>query len=349
MDQYIITAAVAIIVYYLLAELSDMYRSWRGVSENREAAAAIFCWGCTVVALLILAFITKHTATFSRISMVLWFAYTPVLIIAGRIVTRWVQRKWLSLGYHARKFAIVGINELGFRLARNIQDSPELGLSLAGFFDDRPEPRNPHIPADLGYRMGTISDLIDEAKSGNIERIYITFPMRAEDRIRGVLDRLGDTTASVYLVPDFFVFQLLHSRWTDILGLPVVSVFENPLYGIDGLVKRFCDLVFGGAFLLLAAVPMAVIAVGIKLTSPGPVFFRQRRYGLDGHEIRIWKFRTMTVCEDGPEAVQAKHNDSRVTWLGAILRKTRSTNCRSFLTSSRAACRWSVPGRIPTR
>ena len=108
---------------------------------------------------------------------------------------------------------------------------------MAGFFDDRPEPRNPHIPADLGYRMGTISDLIDEAKSGTIERIYITFPMRAEDRIRGVLDRLGDTTASVYLVPDFFVFQLLHSRWTDILGLPVVSMFENPLYGIDGLIE----------------------------------------------------------------------------------------------------------------
>jgi putative colanic acid biosynthesis UDP-glucose lipid carrier transferase len=226
------------------------------------------------------------------------------------------------LGYHTRKFAIVGVNELGFRLARNIQESPEMGLSLAGFFDDRPEPRNPNIPADFGHRMGSIADLIEEAKAGNIERIYITFPMRAEDRIRGVLERLGDTTASVYLVPDFFVFQMLYARWTDILGLPVVSVFENPLYGIDGLVKRLCDVFFGGAFLLLAAVPMAVIAAWIKLTSPGPAFFRQRRYGLDGREIRIWKFRTMTVCEDGPEAIQAKRNDSRVTWLGAILRKT---------------------------
>jgi putative colanic acid biosynthesis UDP-glucose lipid carrier transferase len=155
-----------------------------------------------------------------------------------------------------------------------------------------------------------------------VDRIYITFPMRAEDRIRGVLERLGDTTASVYVAPDFFVFQLLHSRWTDILGLPVVSVFENPFYGIDGLAKRLSDLAFGGLAMLLAAVPMAVIAVLIKLTSPGPVFFRQRRYGLDGKEIRVWKFRTMMVCEDGPQAVQAKRNDPRVTWLGAILRKT---------------------------
>ncbi len=137
-----------------------------------------------------------------------------------------------------------------------------------------------------------------------------------------MLDRLGDTTVSVYVVPDFFVFQLLHSRWSDILGLPVVSVFENPFYGIDGLAKRLSDICWGSILLLLAAVPMAVIAVLVKLGSPGPIFFRQRRYGLDGQEIRVWKFRTMTVCEDGPQAVQATRHDPRVTRLGAILRNT---------------------------
>jgi putative colanic acid biosynthesis UDP-glucose lipid carrier transferase len=123
------------------------------------------------------------------------------------------------------------------------------------------------------------------------------------------------------VVPDFFVFELLHSRWTDILGLPVVSVFETPFYGIDGMAKRLCDLVLGGLLLLLLAVPMAGIALWIKFTSPGPVFFRQRRYGLDGREIRVWKFRTMTVCEDGTDAVQATKNDPRVTEAGAFLRR----------------------------
>ena len=196
-----------------------------------------------------------------------------------------------------------------------------MGLSLAGFFDDRPERRNPAIPDDLGRRIGSIQDLVDQARTGVIERIYIAFPMRAEERIRRVLDQLSDTTVSVYLVPDFFVFQLLSSRWTDILGLPVVSVFESPLYGIDGLVKRVFDVVLGSLILLLAAVPMAAIAIGIKLTSRGPVFFRQNRYGLDGREIRIWKFRTMTVCEAGPQAVQAKRDDPRVTRFGAFLRR----------------------------
>jgi putative colanic acid biosynthesis UDP-glucose lipid carrier transferase len=321
-EHYVIAAALAIIAYYLVAELGGLHRSWRGVSIEREILGVLMCWACALFVLLATAFATKHTAEFSRISMTVWCLATPVLIVAARVGTRWLQRALLRCGYKTRRFAIVGVTELGFQLARNIEASPEMGLKLVGFFDDRPEDRNPDIPADLGRHAGTIQDLVAEAREGRVDRIYITFPMRAEDRIRGVLDRLGDTTASVYVVPDFFVFQLLHSRWTDILGLPVVSVFENPFYGIDGLAKRLSDLLFGGILLAMAAVPMTGIALLIRCTSPGPVFFRQRRYGLDGREIRVWKFRTMTVCEDGPQAVQAKREDPRVTRLGAILRKT---------------------------
>jgi putative colanic acid biosysnthesis UDP-glucose lipid carrier transferase len=321
-EHYVIAAAVAIIVYGMLAEVGDMYRSWQGVSAHREAMGTLVCWAATATTLLAIGFVTKRTAEFSRLSVALWFAAAPVLILSGRIATRMVQRTLHEWGYRTRTFAIVGVNELGFQLARNIGASPEMGLSLAGFFDDRPAHRNPGIPADLGRHVGTIQDLVERAKAGTIDRIYITFPMRAENRIRGVLDKLGDAAASVYIVPDFFVFQLLHSRWTDILGLPVVSVFENPLYGIDGLAKRLSDLILGGLLLIILAAPMAVIAAAIRLSSPGPALFRQRRYGLDGREIRIWKFRTMTVCEDGPQAVQARPDDPRVTRLGAWLRRT---------------------------
>ncbi len=321
-DHYIIAAAAAIIIYGLLAEVGDMYRNWHGVSERREVVGTLICWGCTWMTLLLLAFVTARSGEFSRRSALLWLGVTPVLIIAARIITRWIQQLRRRLGYKRRSFAIVGVNELGFQLARNIEALPEMGLSLAGYFDDRPEERNPAIPADLGRQIGTIQDLVEQSKQGAIERIYITFPMRAEARIRGVLDELSDTTASVYIVPDFFVFQLLHSRWTDVLGLPVVSIFESPIHGIDGLVKQVSDFILGMLFLLLAAVPMALIALGIRLSSPGPALFRQKRYGLDGREIRIWKFRTMKVCEDGANVVQARPNDPRVTWLGAILRRT---------------------------
>ena len=213
------------------------------------------------------------------------------------------------------------MNELGFQLARNIRRSPELGLKLAGFFDDRTADRLPRLPKDLGKRLGTIADLVEQARAG--KSTTFTSPFRcAEGRIKNVLAALSDTTASVYVVPDFFVFELLHSRWTNIGGLPAVSVFENPFYGVDGLVKRLADLALASLFLTLAAVPMMVVAAAIKLTSRGPVFFRQTRYGLDGRPIKVWKFRTMTVCEDGDDIRQATKNDTRVTRLGAVLRRT---------------------------
>src|SRR4029450_32939 len=115
------------------------------------------------------------------------------------------------------------------------------------------------------------------------------------------------------IVPDFFVFELLHARWTNVNGLPAVGVFENPLYGVGGLLKGTRDFVLGGCVTAPAAVPMLVIAAAVKLTSPGAVFFRQRRYGLDGREIQVWKFRTMTCCDDGPNVRQATRGGQGVT------------------------------------
>jgi putative colanic acid biosynthesis UDP-glucose lipid carrier transferase len=214
------------------------------------------------------------------------------------------------------------VNDLGFELAKNIAATPEMGLRLIGFYDDRPENRRPNIPAERGPYAGNISQLVVDARRGVVDRIYITFPMRAEDRIRKVLRELSDTTASVYIVPDFFVFEMLCSRWSSVGGLPAVSVFENPFFGVDGALKRFTDLVLTIPLLLLLAIPMGIIAIAIKLTSPGPVFFRQRRYGLDGKEIYVWKFRSMKVMDNGSEVKQATLGDSRVTPLGAVLRKT---------------------------
>jgi putative colanic acid biosynthesis UDP-glucose lipid carrier transferase len=146
--------------------------------------------------------------------------------------------------------------------------------------------------------------------------------MRAEERIRDLLARLADTTVSVYIVPDFFVFELLHARWTNINGLPAVSVFENPLYGADGLLKRTADLLIGSVLLAATALPMLVIGWLIKRSSTGPAFFRQRRYGLDGREILVWKFRTMTCCDNGDVVRQATRDDERVTPIGRFLRRT---------------------------
>jgi putative colanic acid biosynthesis UDP-glucose lipid carrier transferase len=320
-SRYWLAAAIAAIIVHLVGEVSGLYRGWRGVSLNRELAVVLVTCFYSLSILVTLGVLTRYTDVLPRATLIVASATIISLFTLSRLAVRYVQRSRRSRGIGQRKMAIVGVNELGIRLARNLEDSPELGLQLVGFFDDRPSKRTGDLPEDVGKCLGSIRELVEQARAGEIHRVYITLPLRAEKRVRDVLNRLADTTASVYIVPDFFVFELLHSRWTAINGLPVVSVFENPFYGVDGLLKRICDIGLASVFLALAAFPMAVIALVIKSTSPGPIFFRQKRYGLDGREILVWKFRSMSVCEND-QVRQARRNDPRVTRVGAVLRRT---------------------------
>jgi putative colanic acid biosynthesis UDP-glucose lipid carrier transferase len=136
------------------------------------------------------------------------------------------------------------------------------------------------------------------------------------------LHELRDTTASVYFVPDIFAFDLVQARCMEINGMPAVSVCETPLHGTSGIWKRAVDIVLAIAALALLWPAMLLAAIAIKQSSPGPVLFKQRRYGLNGEEILVYKFRSMTVCEDGPVITQATKTDSRVTRVGAFLRRT---------------------------
>jgi putative colanic acid biosynthesis UDP-glucose lipid carrier transferase len=224
-------------------------------------------------------------------------------------------------GRNARRVAIVGLTEMAERVAMRIHEAPWLGMEIVGIYDDRAPERCHSIPADLGELVGGFDDLVREARAGDVDLVYVALPMRAEPRVNELLRKLADTTASVYLVPDFFVFDLLHGQWSSLDDIPVVSIFESPFYGVDGWIKRLEDVVLGTVCLGVAAIPMAIIAILIKLTSPGPVFFRQRRYGLNGEVIPVLKFRTMTVAEDGEQVRQATKNDQRITPLGAFLRR----------------------------
>ena len=320
--QYWLAATITILVLFTIGEFTALYRNWRGVATYREIATAVLTLLYSFGILLAVGFLTRYTDNLSRVGLLIGLTTIATTFAVTRLTLRCLQRWYRSHGYGSRKFAIVGVNELAIRLARNLEDSPEFGLSLTGFYDDRPTNRTGPLPPDVGHRLGNIRELVHLARRGEVDRVYITLPMRAEKRTRELLNQLADTTASVYIVPDFFVFELLHSRWTDINGLPVVSVFENPFYGVDGLLKRIVDMCLAAAFLAIAAMPMTLIACLIKLTSRGPVFFRQTRYGLDGREIRVWKFRSMTVCEDGSSVKQATANDNRVTKLGGFLRRS---------------------------
>jgi len=164
-----------------------------------------------------------------------------------------------------------------------------------------------------------------------VDLIYIALPLTAQPRIMDLVSRLADTTVSLYLVPDFFVSNLFHGQWTSLAGLPMVSVFDTPFWGVEGWLKRAQDIVLSSLILCVIALPMLLIAIAVKLSSPGPVLFKQLRYGIDGKPIKVWKFRSMRVQENGDRVVQATRNDPRVTPLGAFLRRTSLDELPQFI------------------
>jgi putative colanic acid biosynthesis UDP-glucose lipid carrier transferase len=161
--------------------------------------------------------------------------------------------------------------------------------------------------------------------------IYIALPMASQPRILSLLESLRDTTSSIYFVPDIFVSDLIQARVDAVADLPVVAVCETPFYGLNGLIKRASDIVCSILILTLIAPLLLAIAIGIKKSSPGPILFKQRRYGVDGRKIVVYKFRTMTVAEDGDVVRQATRNDSRVTPFGAFLRRTSLDELPQFI------------------
>src|SRR5207237_5752460 len=175
------------------------------------------------------------------------------------------------------------------------------------------------LPA--AHNLGSLSRLADYARANRVDVIYIALPMASQPRILKLLEELRDTTASIYFVPDIFVFDLIQARVDSLGDLPLVAVCETPFYGFNGLIKRVADYVIASVILVLIAPLLAAIAIGVKLTSPGPILFKPRRYGVDGRKIVVYKFRTMTVAEDGDVVRQATKNDSRITRFAPFLRK----------------------------
>ena len=316
---FTLASAWAILLFTSFGGFTDVYASARTQSLRSQLARVLITWFFTASAMIIIAFLTKTSEVFSRVATVTWFSFAPALLMAVRLALRLVLARLRKSGYNSRTLAIVGKNPQAEQLLQHVNASPWMGLRFVGFFDDRAVDREGGAPGPL---LGRFDDLIERARRGEVDYVYIVLPMRAEKRIVDLVEALADTTASVYFAPNFFIFDLMQSHVTEVGGVPLIGLYETPLFGVGGWLKRAEDLMFGSLILLVTAIPMLAIAIGVKLTSPGPVIFRQRRYGLNGKVVDVWKFRTMTVCEDGPNVPQARRNDARITPFGALLRRT---------------------------
>jgi putative colanic acid biosynthesis UDP-glucose lipid carrier transferase len=236
---------------------------------------------------------------------------TPFVLSGWRVSARMVFSRLLHRDSLKRNAVVWGAGELGDQLAQKIAQSPWLGIRLIEYVKDDSVDCFPPVPkpSDPSSDLGKLEQLELQAKRGDFDILYIALPTTARIRITDLIDRLSDATVSVYMVPDYFTTSLFHGKWSNLEGIPLISVYDTPFWGVDGWVKRAEDVVLSMLFLLVVALPMLLIAAAVKLSSPGPVLFRQRRYGMDGEQISVLKFRTMRVCEDSDQVPQATRHD----------------------------------------
>jgi len=283
------------------------------------AGEVLGSWCVTVAILLFIGWATRTLASFDERVLLAWLIATPMARFAAHLVMPAVLLRLFAAENAQRVAVIAGGCELGRALAERIRGDRLLGVRIAGFFDDRGPGRTGELRP--GEFLGSLDELAGYVKAKRVDLIYLTLPMASQPRLLKLLDELHDTTASIYFTPDIFLFDLIQARMQTIDGMPVLSVCETPFSGLNGLIKRASDIVLAAMILVLILPLMLAIAAGVLLSSPGPVLFRQRRYGLDGREIVVYKFRSMTVTEDGGELRQATRGDPRVTPFGAILRR----------------------------
>ncbi|HTN93873.1 MAG TPA: undecaprenyl-phosphate glucose phosphotransferase [Gallionella sp.] len=288
-----------------------------------------FEWAVKVGLLAFFGYASRYLEFFDSDVLLTWLWLAPTAQVGAHVLVRQLAPAILKIQGETRLAVVAGLNEQSAELASRIKDDRYSDINIVGFFDDRTKVRLER-PNECRV-LGNLYDLPRFVNENRVPLIYLSLPMSTQPRILTLLDKLRDTTASIYFVPDIFVTDLIQGRLSTAAGLPVVAVCESPFTGFNGVIKRVSDILLSLLILCLISPLMLFISMGVKFSSPGPIIFKQRRYGLDGKEIIVYKFRSMTVCDDGEKIRQAQKFDSRITPFGAFLRKTSLDELPQFI------------------
>jgi putative colanic acid biosynthesis UDP-glucose lipid carrier transferase len=299
--------------------------------DNRlEAAVDITTsWVSMLAILWLCGYATNSLHFFDSDVMLTWGVLTPLLQWAAVLIGKWVLSHRAAQPFARRRAIVVGAGPLGGKVARALQGNSERGTEFVGYFDDRTDSRV--LPEAVNMRLGGLRDVANYVYAHGIHEVYITLPLGSQPRIVELLEAVQGTTASLYFVPDVFGISIIQGRLQDMNGVPVVGICETPFTGTNALVKRVSDIILALVILVMISPILAALAIGVKLSSPGPIIFKQRRNGLDGEEIMVYKFRSMRVMDNGAVVKQATKGDPRITPFGAFIRKTSLDELPQFV------------------
>ena len=286
-------------------------------------------WVGLLAILALCGYATRSLGLFDTELVLWWAGVAPMLQFAAVLAGQHVIRRQAVRPGNRRTAVVIGAGALGLKVQRALQASTAEGIDFVGFFDDRIDERVD--PDALAQRISGLKDAAFYVRAHGIREVYITLPLGSQPRIVELLEELQGTTASILFVPDVFGINIVQGRLQDLNGVPVVGMCETPFTGTNALVKRIEDVLLASGILLLIAPVLLAVALGVKLSSPGPVIFKQRRNGLDGEEIVVYKFRSMRAMDDGAVVRQATKDDPRITPFGAFIRRTSLDELPQFI------------------
>ena len=320
--RYQIAILVGMLLTILILSWFQVYRPWRGIRLRQELWTIFLAWGGAIMVMIIIAFFTKTSTDFSRVWIAGWWITSGILIIALRVAIRFSLRFARSRGYNQRQVVVAGAGSLGQKIVSRIRSAPWVGLEIIGFFDDNEQLQGQVIN---GIPVaGKLDDMEMYLQKADIDQVWIALPLRAETRMKQLMKKiLVSTSAEIRFVPDIFEFRLLNFSVSEVVGLPVLNLTDSPMFGIHQLLKAVEDRIIAGLALIILAPIMALIALGVKLSSPGPAFYRQERVSWNGLSFTMLKFRSMPVnAEQSKGAQWATAGDQRTTLFGHFLRRT---------------------------
>ena len=317
--HYQVAVLFAVLLLIVIFHAYSLYRAWRGIDYAQEFTATLLAWTTVFAVLVFLAVITKTSESFSRAWLLMWFAGGGTALLLTRYGLRQLLQTMRGRGMNLRHIAIIASGDIGRHVVSNLMATPEAGFKIRAFFTDD----ETDAPA-LGTAVrGPISEALGYIEQQHLDQIWLAMPLKEAETIETIVNDLKNVTTDIRLVPDIFGFRLINHSISSIAGLPVINLSVTPMEGINLWIKTIEDIVISTVILLLISPLLLLISIAVKLTSPGPIFYRQQRLSWNGRKFTMFKFRTMPVdSEQATGAVWTTSGDGRATSVGSFLRRT---------------------------
>lgn len=317
--SYPLGIMLALLLVPLIFPRFGLYHSWRGLGLASEIVRVWAAWAAVMATFYLLSWMLRSSGAYPPLWVLGWFVGGLLLFGLSRFASARVLGILRARGIDTRKVVLVGATRAGKQIVEATRDNPWMGLQVIGYVE---------TPYDLLQVedvpcLGNLDAFLATFSSRTFDQLWIALPMRAEEAIHKVLNAVGDAPTTIRLIPDLFSHELLNHYAAKLAGIPVITLRSTRIYGHAHVIKAIEDLVLATLILILISPLMVLLAIGVKLSSRGPVLFRQKRHGLNGREVEVWKFRSMRAHHEAAgEVTQAKPGDPRVTRFGRFLRSS---------------------------